>query len=68
MKNNSETIKLLTQKKQDMPDKEIMVRLDSFDKYTCLDFDYIHIDELIIKLQNNEIFLKPEDLQIFIEK
>jgi hypothetical protein len=66
--NNSELIKLLNQKKQELPDKDIMVRIDVFDKNTCLDFEYFHIDDLIIRLTKNEIFLRPEDLMVFIEK
>ena len=53
-------------KKISAPDKKLLVRVAVYDNLSCADFEYITISELITKLENNEIQLKPEDLETFI--
>jgi hypothetical protein len=66
MNRNTESIRLLTEKMETPDGQHLLVRVALYDRLTCADFDYIPINELIKKLVNNELELRPEDLDTFI--
>jgi hypothetical protein len=65
--NNFESIRRLKEKKDSSPGRDFLVRINVYDHASCADFEYIPISELIIKLENSEIVLKPEELDTYID-
>jgi hypothetical protein len=67
LKNNLESINKLKEKLLFSIGKKLLVRVANYDDQSCADFDYIPVAELIFKLENNELVLRPDELDTFIE-